>query len=452
MLNFFFRRPLWMFPALIGVLTVVCHLTYSIWFWTASPTRAAKTDLRLSGEAYLQQLPTWDTEHEADAAFYNRGAVEVLRTGVPRTRSGMFFEHAPLYAYFVAFCYKIGGVRMLSLVVAQSLLSGCTAFLIGLTAAGLASQFARLAGTISASLVLINLQLAGYTGTASPTTALLFLFSLAIWALVCGKGWLRYPLFIGALVLGVYMQAAFFVIAFSVVAWLLFSFWRERQRWFLVGASVLVAFALTKPAISFLINRQQETHSTEPPTAILWEANNPYYQSMTVFSLWERRPGNHWSQWKLTPEEESEFNRYIERAGGKYTGAALLWIREHPVDYLELCVVRLRAALGPVTAQMSPLNKKISTVTWLLVFPAGFIGLWRLRGSVFGKLALFALLFEASFETLVLAGWQPRYRLPIDILLFAAAGGVYAGWLCALAKRVGWLVATPSGPDSHTKV
>jgi hypothetical protein len=39
-------------------------------------------------------------------------------------------------------------------------------------------------------------------------------------------------------------------------------------------------------------DRTHETHSSEPPTAVLWEANNPYYESMTVFSRWERRPGN----------------------------------------------------------------------------------------------------------------------------------------------------------------
>jgi hypothetical protein len=36
------------------------------------------------------------------------------------------------------------------------------------------------------------------------------------------------------------------------------------------------------------------------------------------------------------------------------------------------------------------------------------------------------ILFEVAFETLVIAGWQPRYRLPVDIMLMAFAGVVYA--------------------------
>ena len=104
MLNLFDERKPWVLPAMVAVLTFVCHLTYGVWFWTASPTGAAKTTLEVSGEAYLAGYPTWNTDHEADGAFYNRGATEVLRSGVPRTKSGLFLEHAPFYAYFLAAC------------------------------------------------------------------------------------------------------------------------------------------------------------------------------------------------------------------------------------------------------------------------------------------------------------------------------------------------------------
>jgi hypothetical protein len=421
---------------MVGCATALFHLLFAIWFWTASPTRAAKTDLRLSGEAYLRQLPTWDSEHEADAAFYNRGAIEVMRAGVPRTRSGMFLEHAPLYAYFVAGCYEIGGVRLLSLVVGQALLSGFTAFLLALVAARLAPSAPSLAALFAGGFVLVSLNLAGYVGTASPTTLLVFLFALALWGLVCQRGRWQQVVFVGALVAAVYAQAAFFIIALGIGGWLLLCFWRTRQYAWLAGAVVLAAFALLKPAIGLLINRDLETHSKEAPTAVLWEANNPYYESMTPFSLWERRPGNYWSKWKLTPEEERRFQSYLERGGGNGTKAALLWIRENPRDYLELCVVRLGAVLGPVTGQMSPLLKKVALVMWLAVFPAGFVGLWRLRRTPFVTLAACVILAEVSFEVLVIAGWQPRYRLPIDLILFVAAAGVYAPWVGRFVERI----------------
>jgi hypothetical protein len=78
---------------------------------------------------------------------------------------------------------------------------------------------------------------------------------------------------------------------------------------------------------------------------------------------------------------------------------------------------------------MSPLNKKISWATWLLLFPAGFWGLWKLRATPFAGLAVCVILFECGFEIMIMAGWQPRYRLPVDLMLCAAAGVVYAGWL-----------------------
>jgi len=355
----------------------------------------------------------------------------VLQTGVPRTRSGLFFEHAPLYGYFLAGCYKLGGVRMLAFALPHAVLSALTAFLVGLTATRLMSRHAGWAGVAAAGLVLINLRLAGYVGYPNPTSLVLFLFALAVW----GHTREKYVLFFVALILAVYTQAAFFIIAGGIGAWALLVGWRSRERALLWGAAALMGCALVKPVISLSIDRRQETHSSEAPTAVLWEANNPYYENMTVFSLWERRPGNNWTKWKQTPEQTARFDDYLQRGGTNGTRAALLWMRENPKDYLELCCVRLGAVLGPVTGQMSPKNKLICLVTWLLIFPAGFIGLWRLRATRFVGLALFVILVQVSFESLVMAGWQPRYRLPIDLMLSAAAGVMYASVLGAWFDR-----------------
>jgi 4-amino-4-deoxy-L-arabinose transferase-like glycosyltransferase len=429
-------RAAWALPLLVAVLTFAFHLGFGLWFWTASPTRAAKTNLQLTGTAYLESFPTWDTEHEADAAFYNRGAVEAMRTGLPRTRSGMFFEHAPLYAWFLGGCYQLFGVRLLAMAVPQAVLAGLTALFVGLTAARLCPRAAPAAGLAASSLMLVNLHLAAYTATASPTLLLLFLFALAVWQLIrSGADRPRLGFFL-PLVLAVFVQAAFFIVAFAVVGWGVWTAWRERRWRWAVASALLAAGALLKPGIGMFIDRSMETHSTEAPTTILWEANNPYYESMTVGSLWERRPGNHWSDWRMSAAESAAYAEYLRRGGGNGTRAALLWIREHPGDYLELCVVRLRGMLGPFTGQMSPLYRKISTGLWLLVFPAGFWGFWKLRQTAFGRLALCILVVEAAFETLVVAGWQPRYRLPIDLLLYSAAGTVYAGLLMPIWRRV----------------
>ena len=330
---------------------------------------------------------------------------------------------------------KLGGLRLLALAVPQAALSGLTALLVGLTAVRLTPRHAGLAGFAAAGLVLINVRLAGYVGYPSPTSLLLFLFALAVWAVVRERSPKNYALFFSAMILAVYTQAAFFIIAGGVGAWALLAYWRGREKALLLGAVVLAVGALAKPAISLSMDRSRESHSNEAPTTVLWEANNPYYESMTAFQLWERRPGNNWTKWKITPEQTTRFNDYLQRAGGNGTRAAILWMRENPGDYLELCCVRFGAVLGPITGQMSPLNKMICSVTWLVTFPAGLLGLWRLRETRLAGLALLVILVQVTFETLVLAGWQPRYRLPIDLMLCAAAGSVYAGWLGAIMTR-----------------
>jgi len=429
MLRYFNDEKPWVWPVVLAVLTAVCHLAFGIWFWTSSPTNAPKTSLRTSGEEYLKGFPTWDTEHEADAAFYNRGAIETLQTGVPRTRSGLFFEHAPVYAYFLAACYKVGGINLLAMALPQSVLAALTSLFIGLSAVRLAEKNRALAGAAAAALVLVNFRVAGYVSTPSPTTLLLCVFAFGVWGFV-RAGNNRAPwLFVAAMSLCIYIQAAFFLMALGMAAWaVLAALWTKRSH-LLAVAVVLAGFAFAKPLVSFTIDRTKETHSTEPPSAVLWEANNPYYESMTAFSLWERRPGNNWTKWQMTPEQTARYDDYFRRAGGNATKAALLWIREHPSDYFELCVVRFFAVVGPVTGQMSPKNKLLSTFAWALIVPVGLIGLWKLRRNGFAWLVIFVGFTQVAFETMVMAGWQPRYRLPIELLLSVAAGLVYARFL-----------------------
>jgi hypothetical protein len=430
-------------PALVAVLTAICHLTYGVWFWTKSPTNAPKTGLAAVGEDYLRTFPTWDTEHEADGAFYNRAAMEVLRTGVPRMRTGQFCEHAPLYAYFLAGCYKIGGVRMLSLAVSQALLAALMCYMIGRTAMRLSPIAGVWSGLTAAGLFLCDIRIAGYAGYPSPTLLVLFFFTTSLWAMVRGMdSRLNRFVFFGALICAIYTQAAFFIVAAGIVCWVLFNCWRQRTLRGLVGAAALAIFTLAKPMIS-LVYDQKHFAPHDASTAVLWEANNPYYESMTAFSLWERRPGNRWSSWTLSETDQKRHDDYLARAKGNNTRAALLWMRENPKDYLELCCVRFRAVFGPYTGQMSPLNKKISTVIWLALFPAGFIGLWRLRKTPFGWMAAFVILFECGFEIAVMAGWQPRYRLPVDMMLYAAAGPVYGSWIQHFFARKSPPATTP---------
>lgn len=415
----------------VVVAVFVCHLAYSTWFWTKSPTDAAKTSLRSSGEAFLASYVTWNSDGERDAACYNRSALEVLRTGVPRYRSGGFFDHAPLYSYFLAGCYWVGGICLLAFAIPQAALSALTALFVGLSAGRLRRQNLVGASVVAAGLILIHLRLAGAVAYPAPQPVVLFLFALLFWSAACVPPEQVPWLGVAAAGLAIFSYASFFLIAGAVVFWLLWRFVKHHQAANLVAAGVVAVCALVKVGFGLAPGDEFRTAAQSS----LWIANNPYYENVPWWGLWEMRYTPE-PRFHISAEQERRFADYLARSDGNGSKAGLLWVRENPGQYAKMCFVRFRAVLGPVTGHMkNRANRLLSTAHWLLVFPAGFYGLWRLRRLEIAKLALLIIVIQAAFEALVFAGLQHRYRLPIDLMLAAFAGGIYAAWLARLVDR-----------------
>jgi hypothetical protein len=425
------RSP-WAALLLIAVGTLVAHLAFGVHYATHAENLQSKPTLQMTNEEYLKSFPGWEQPGENDAAAYNRAALGVLHTGIPRNRSGGVSAHALVYDYFLAACYWVGGVRLLAVAIPQAVLSGLTSLLVGLIAFRLASRWARAASCLAALMVLINLRFAIYVGNMMPTVLLLFLFAGAMCAAVSG---LRTPgalaCFVGALVLAAFTQAAFFIVAVAAAAWMGIEFIRDRRPVLLLGAAVLLGFVGVRIALSRLDLGGDPTDGWRATDrgGILWEDNNPYYESMRWTSLWERRPGNPWTRWRMSEAEQQRYTAYLERAGREEPQAACLWIRDNPRQYAKLCWIRLRTELGPYTGQMSPRNRLISTFYWFLIFPAGWYGWWRLRRLAISRLALLVIVAILSFDMLVFVEWYLRYRLPVDLILTAYAGVAYSGWL-----------------------
>src|SRR5438552_3941544 len=99
---------------LLALATFMVYLALGVYYSTGSitPSRTLKTEL--TGDAYLRAFPGWNDRLEFDDAAYNRAAVEILSHGVPRDHTGSLFLYAPVYAYFLAGCYWIGGLRLFS--------------------------------------------------------------------------------------------------------------------------------------------------------------------------------------------------------------------------------------------------------------------------------------------------------------------------------------------------
>ncbi len=421
----------------LAVATAVLHGVFGVYYATQAENLTSKPTLQMEGIEYLKSFPGWDAVGENDAAAYNRAALGVLRAGVPRNRSGGVSVHALVYDYFLAACYWIGGIRLYSVAIPQALLAGLTCLLVGLTASRIAGPSAPWAGCLAAAIMLSNLRLAVYVGNMLPTVLLLFLFSMALYAAAGPRTAANRAMFVGTMGLAIFTQAGFFVVATAGAAWLALEAFRHRQaaaRYGCLGIIVLVGFRLALPLIDFGGTREDGWRNTDNG-GILWESNNPYYESMQLTTLWERRPGNPWTVWYMSPQEQQRYDEYKERAHQNIRRAATSWIRENPIQYAKLCFIRLRTELGPYTAMMSPRNRLISTLYWLLIFPAGLFGLWQSRDSEWAGLIELVMLAVFTFDALVFVEWYLRYRLPVDLALTVYAGVAYAGGLTSWAAK-----------------
>jgi hypothetical protein len=400
------------------------HLVVGAWYATHAEGLSSHISLRSSGESYLASFHGWGTDHERDDALYNRTAIQIRATGIPRDRDGAWFLHAPLYSYFIAGCYLLGGVRLWPLVLAQAALSALACWWVGRAAFEL-GRGSPLAGLLAAGLYAVNLRISMYVGMVNPTSLVLCCAAWALWqATRVAKGAAPWA-FVGAVVMGMYSQATFFVVGGAAVLWLAFRAWNGPTRasagW---GAVAILVFALAKVWVGAQALRTVSSGSGGH--SVLWEANNPYYENMGWARAWERRPGNPWTTWVRSEEQQARFDEYLGRARQMGKDPGLLWIRENPGAYARLCLVRFRTTLGPSTGQMSPRNRMLSTVFWLVIFPAGAAGLWVSRRESEALLAALVILALTAFSTLVVTEWYLRYRLPMDLTLIVFAGVGYA--------------------------
>jgi hypothetical protein len=219
-------------------------------------------------------------------------------------------------------------------------------------------------------------------------------------------------------------QAGFFSIAIAAALWLIVRFFHRKAARLLIAAAIILLAAATKILLPTLLHEDSSGSANEAGRGVLWEANNPYYENMGFFSLWERRPGNPWTHWKMSLAEEQRHEAYLARGNHHTIQAALLWIEENPGQYAKLAFVRLWTTLGPFTGMMSPRNRLISLFIWLLTFPAGAYGWWLCRRTPVSGLATAVTLTIILSSTLVIVEWYLRYRFPVDLLMtaFAAVG------------------------------
>src|ERR1043166_7626419 len=126
------ERPIFPWILLLGLVTFVVYLGVGLYYVTGPLTPFQGLKLDSTGDAFLAVFPGWNGAHEFDDAAYNRAAMAILHDGVPRDQTGALFLHAPVYAYFVALCYWIGGIRLLSIAIQHAIFAGLTCSVVAL--------------------------------------------------------------------------------------------------------------------------------------------------------------------------------------------------------------------------------------------------------------------------------------------------------------------------------
>ena len=419
-------------PGLV-VLAIACglfHLVVGLHYATHLTSQTLHPSLTTRGDAYLTSFSGWNTDFEQDVAGFNRTALSILAHGLPYSRQGTLILRTAVYSYFVAGCYAIGGVRLLPVAVAQAIASGLTCWILAL-AAGLLFPKNAAAPWIASGLYLVNLRIAMYVGYVAPTIPILLFTAIALWAATQMTGPRAVVWFVASLVLGTYTSSTFFVVAMTGALWLLLHQRRSIAGFMVIASFVALKFVLTW---SNAAGNAAESNRAADRGGVFWTSNNPYYEGMRPWSLWEWRTENVWSTWKMSGQEHDRYTSYLDRGGKNELRATLLWIRENPVQYLWVCLARLRTEFGPYTGQMSPRNRLISTAIWLLIFPAGFYGLWQSRRDGTGQFALLVVITVFTFAAFVSEEPYLRYRMPVDLLLTVFAGLAYGYWL---ARRTG---------------
>ena len=429
----------WGFAVMLIALIAIMHGAFGWLYATSLSPQAPRQPLSASGEAYLQTAPGWNTDSEQDAAGFNRAALSILHRGLPYSRQGTLIFRTAVYSYFIAGCYAIGGLRLLSILVGQAILSGITGWMLTVAAGGLfgARPAVRL---IVAVLYLLNLRIAMYAGYVMPLIPAVFFTAVALWAVTRLTERRAALWLVASLVLGSYTSSTFFVVALAGALWLIL---RRRS---IAGAAVIGLFVALKFVITWsdVAGTATEANRAADRGGIFWMSNNPYYDRMRPWSLWEWRPSNPWSTWTMSDQERVDHEAYLVRAGHNELRATLLWIRENPGHYAQVCLARLRTEFGPYTGEMSPRNRLISTVIWLLVFPAGFYGLWRWRHHAMGRFSGLMVIMVFAFATFVTEEPYLRYRMPVDLLLTLFAGAAYSDWLSRFCRTNPSNAVTPS--------
>lgn len=336
------------------------------------------------------------------------------------------FGRAPGYPAFLAL---VGGGRAVvtevpaAIKIAQSSVGALGVLLIGLLAGRLAGPRASVAAAVLAAFYPPLVWTAGYALSEALAWPLglcaAWLFDRACDAESGGR---RAPMLLCGAVTGlaVLVRPATLLFLGPALLWLL---WRRRPALALAlfaGAAVIVGPWTVRNVRHY----GRFVLVATDGGVTFWTGNNPLARGEGDLAA---NPDMKLAQLALRARHPDLREETMEPV---YYDEAVAWIRAHPVSWLALEARKaffLVAPIGPSFTLHSRLYHVTAVASYLLLLPAGLVGLWRAGPRRARLVGLWLLAASAVIVCLVFFP-QDRFRVPtIDPVLLVCAGALRAG-------------------------
>jgi 4-amino-4-deoxy-L-arabinose transferase-like glycosyltransferase len=352
---------------------------------------------------------------------------------------------APLYQYFLAGTFAISGFSFLLFLPLQSLMGGLIAGLTSLIALRVFRSLptAWIAGLAAASHpILVNAASQPYN-----ENLFFFLFIAAVWLFLI---WLESPRpsieLLAGITVGLCMltreSASLLLMALGAVLLMQrarFRLWR--------GFALIIAMTLAV-VLPWTAKNWIRFHAFVPVASITGadfaDGNNECLAGESLFTPY-------WAEGSC-PQMNHELSALLAsrqfdpripdpvRRDQTCKQMARNFVLSHPFDYVKLSVRRFWTTLLPFDPRGSQHRSErlMLAVYWLLIYPAGIIGVIRALKVFSGpdtKLLVWLIVLNLAAISAVLYWSDLRFRIGIDLLLACFAAWLYAQFLASRSEQ-----------------
>jgi 4-amino-4-deoxy-L-arabinose transferase-like glycosyltransferase len=407
---------------------------FGLYYVVSEHQRGHYFDPMQSGKSYFERqvLEVWNNPRAwGDLEAYNRAAYSIVTENRIVNSDGKPSAWVtPGYPLVLAMLYTLFGFRFFPILIFNAL---CVTFSYHLLRKVAERAFSPATGIATLVLLAINLRVSMFVGYIYTECLFILMVSAGIaWTLkIARHARIRKSSYLGLGLVcgfGILVKPAFLALVPVFGTYLFYEAWRSQKNRIPAIALALSIYLLG--SFGFLAAWVARNHHAigEPLISTsgfyaLAEGNQDFYRSFRFVDTYR----NAATQNPYGPliVSNSTGNQEVDEAfalGAQFQR----WKAENRGFYLWLCAWRFKTFWMPYTADMSPRNRAVSLVIWLLIFPVAFVGAYRQRRNSIVWLLLGGAVALLALPSLVVVGPSLRYQVPAQILLTLLAASEFA--------------------------